>query len=146
MEVIRLETNQRVVNAIRSGKINYFIREIRPETNALFCELDEEGYVKDVDGVLQPRQYKALKLSNGQDSYIFSIEKAAIELFEDRNGKLITYEVDGKEYIKAQIVYYLNGELQEYLCSKLFPYSESVHNLDKVRRMALTREFYLNNI
>ena len=41
---------------------------------------------------------------------------------------------------------YLNGELQEYLCSKLFPYSESVHNLDKVRRRALTREFYLNNI
>ena len=112
MEVISLETNQRVVNAIRSGKVNYFIREIRPETNALFCELDEEGYVKDVDGVLQPRQYKALKLSNGQDSYIFSIEKAVIELFEDRNGKLITYEVDGKEYIKAQIVYYLNGELQ----------------------------------
>ena len=112
MEVIRLKTNQGVLNAIRSGKADCFMREIRPETNALFCELDEEGYVKDIDGVLQPRQYNALKLSTEQDSCIFSIEKAVIELFEDRYGKLITYEVGGEEYIKAQIVYYLNGEMQ----------------------------------
>lgn len=112
MKVIRLETNQRELNAIRSGRANCFMREIRPETNALFCDLDDEGYVKDIDGVLQPRQYNALKLSSGQETCIFSIEKAVIELFEDRYGELITYEVGGEEYIKAQIVYYLNGEMQ----------------------------------
>lgn len=112
MKVIQLETNQRVLNAIRCGKTNCFVREIRPETNAVFCDLDDEGYVKDIDGVLQPRQYNALKLSTEQDTCIFSIEKAVIELFEDRYGKLITYEVGGEEYIKAQIVYYLNGEMQ----------------------------------
>ena len=42
MEVIRLKTSQGVLNAIRSGKADCFMREIRPETNALFCELDEE--------------------------------------------------------------------------------------------------------
>lgn len=112
MKVIRLETNQRELNAIRCGKAKCFVREIRPETNAVFCDLDDEGYVKDIDGVLQPRQYNALKLSTEQDTCIFSIEKAVIELFEDRYGKLITYEVGGEEYIKAQIVYYLNGEMQ----------------------------------
>ena len=46
MEVIKLNTTQRELNAIKCGKTNKFAHEIRPETNALFCELDNEGYVK----------------------------------------------------------------------------------------------------
>ena len=45
MEVIKLNTTQRELNAIKNGKMNNFAHEIRPETNALFCELDNEGYV-----------------------------------------------------------------------------------------------------
>lgn len=61
MKVIQLDTNQHRLNEIISGKTNIFTREIRPETNSLFCDLDEDGYVIDVDGILQPRHYDALK-------------------------------------------------------------------------------------
>ena len=112
MKVIQLSTNQHRLNEIISGKTNIFTREILPETNSLFCDLDEDGYVIDVDGILQPRHYDALKLNAGQSSHWFAIEKAEIELFSNRSGNLITYEENGKEYIKAQIVYYLLGEMQ----------------------------------
>lgn len=112
MEVIKLGTNQHRLNELISEKTNIFTHEIRPETNSLFCDLDEEGYVIDIDGVLQPRHYDALRLSSGQRAHYFAIGKAEIELFSNRSGKLITYRVNGEEYIKAQIVYYLIGELQ----------------------------------
>lgn len=107
MEVIKLNTTQRELNAIKNGKMNNFAHEIRPETNALFCELDNEGYVKDNNGVLQPRHYDAIRLSTEFENCVFTIEKSEIVLFEDKYGDLITYEVNGEEYIKAQIVYYL---------------------------------------
>lgn len=110
MEVIQLNTTQRELNAIKNGKMNSFAHEIRPETNELFCELDDERYVKDIDGVLQPRHYDAIKLSTENESYVFTIEKSEIVLFEDKYGDLITYEVNGEEYIKAQIVYYWGND------------------------------------
>jgi hypothetical protein len=110
MEVVKLNTTQRELNAIKNGKLNSFAHEIRPETNALFCELDEDGYVRDIDGVLQPRHYDAIKLSTEHENRVFTIEKSEIVLFEDKYGDLITYEVNGEEYIKAQIVYYLGDD------------------------------------
>ena len=110
MEVIKLKATQRELNAIKCGKTNKFAHEIRPETNALFCELDNEGYVKDIDGVLQPRHYDAIRLSTEHENCVFTIEKSEIVLFEDKYGDLITYEVNGEEYIKAQIVYYLGND------------------------------------
>ena len=113
MEVIKLNTTQRELNAIKNGKMNNFSHEIRPETNALFCELDNEGYVKDINGVLQPRHYDAIRLSTEFENCVFTIEKSEIVLFEDKYGNLITYEVNGEEYIKAQIVYYLGNNYSE---------------------------------
>ena len=107
-DVISLKTNQVIFNDIKSKKVNIYTQEIRPETNSLFCELDDEGYVKEIDGILQPRRYNKLNLSTDKESCIFNIKESRIELFEDENGELITYEENGVEYIKAQIVYYLD--------------------------------------
>lgn len=107
-DVISLKTNQVIFNDIKSKKVNIYTQEIRPETNSLFCELDDEGSVKEIDGILQPRRYNKLSLSTDKESCIFNIKESRIELFEDENGELITYEENGVEYIKAQIVYYLD--------------------------------------
>lgn len=110
MELIKVSTTQRELNAIKSGKTNIFAHEIRPETNALFCELDEDGYVRDINGVLQPRHYDTIRLSTEYENCMFTIEKSEIVLLEDKYGNLITYEANGEEYIKAQIVYYLGDD------------------------------------
>ena len=113
MEIIPLITNQRTLNAIKSGRTKKYTQEIRPETNSLFCELDNEGYVKDIDGVLQPRHYDALRLSTDKDTCLLAIEKAEVELIKDKDGNYVTYEVDGEEYITAQIIYILGNDIKE---------------------------------
>lgn len=112
MEIIKLTTKPQTLEAIRRGEIKEYTREIRPNTQAKYCELDEEGYVKDIDGVLQPRKYDVAKFSAGYGSYSCKIEKAWIELFEDDNHELVTYMEKGEEYIAAQIVYLLGDEVK----------------------------------
>ena len=107
MEVLRMTTKPQTLEAIRLGELKEYAREIRPNTQAKYCELDEEGYVKDIDGVLQPRHYDIIQFQCGHNAYACKVMEAQIELFEDENGELITYEENGEEYSAAQVVYLL---------------------------------------
>ena len=111
MEILKLKTKQDTLNAIRNGEVREYAREIRPNTQAKYCELDEEGFVKDIDGVLQPRKYDVVQFSCGHETCSCKIENAYIELFEDENNELITYEEGGEEYIAAQVVYVLGEKV-----------------------------------
>ena len=111
MEIIRLTTKQDTLNALRDGQIKEYAREIRPNTMKKYCQLDEDGYVVDIDGVLQPRFYDVVQFQYGHETCAFKIEKAQIELFEDESGELITYTENGEEYIAAQIVYFLGEKI-----------------------------------
>lgn len=111
MEILRLTTKQDTLDAIRSGQLREYAREIRPNTQKKYCELDEDGYVKEVDGVLQPRRYDVVQFQCGHEACACKIEKARIELFEDENGELITYTENGEEYIAAQVVYFLGERI-----------------------------------
>lgn len=107
MEIVRLTTKPETFEALRSRGLKEYAREIRPNTMKKYCELDEEGYCVDVDGVLQPRKYDVAQFTCGHESCAFKIEKTQIELFEDENQELITYEENGEEYYAAQVVYVL---------------------------------------
>lgn len=111
MEILRLTTKPQTLEALRDGGIKEYAREIRPNTQKKYCQLDEDGYVVDIDGVLQPRHYDVVQFSAGHESCAFKIEKAEIELFEDENGELITYTENEEEYIAAQVVYYLGDRI-----------------------------------
>ena len=111
MEILRLQTKQRTLDAIREGEVREYAREIRPNTQEKYCELDEDGYVKDIDGVLQPRHYDVVQFKCGHETYTCRIEEAYIELFEDDEGELITYEEAGEEYIAAQVVFILGEKI-----------------------------------
>ena len=111
MEIIRLTTKQNTLDALKEGMIREYAREIRPNTQKKYCELDEEGYVKDIDGVLQPRRYDVVQFTCGHESCAFRIEDTQIELFEDDNGELVTYTENNEEYIAAQVVYYLGERI-----------------------------------
>ncbi len=111
MEILRLTTKPQTLEAIKSGSVREYEREIRPNTQKKYCELDEEGYVKDVDGVLQPRHYDIVQFKSGHETYTCKIEDAWIELFEDDNHELISYEENGEEYLAAQVVYSLGERI-----------------------------------
>ena len=111
MEILRLQTKQQTLDAIMAGEVREYAREIRPKTQAKYCELDEDGYVKDIDGVLQPRKYDAVQFKCGHETFSCKIEDAYIELFEDENHELVVYQEAGEEYIAAQVVYTLGEQI-----------------------------------
>ena len=111
MDIIKLTTKPDTFADLKAGLIRDYAREIRPNTQAKYCDLDEDGYVKDIDGVLQPRHYDVVTFLCGHDSVSFKIENAQIELFEDEHQNLITYTENGEEYIAAQIVYFLGEKI-----------------------------------
>lgn len=112
MEILRLTTKPQTLEALRDGGIKEYAREIRPNTQKKYCQLDEDGYVVDIDGVLQPRHYDVVQFSAGHESCTFKIEKAEIELFEDENHELVVYQEAGEEYIAAQVVYELGEQIK----------------------------------
>ena len=112
MEILKLTTKPQTLEAIKSGTVKEYEREIHPNTQKKYCDLDEEGFCKDIDGVLQPRHYDLVQFTCGHEVCVYKIEKAWIELFEDENKELITYEENGEEYIKAQVVYRLGDAVK----------------------------------
>ena len=111
MEILKLTTKSQTLEALKEGNVKEYAREIRPNTQKKYCQLDEEGYVVDIDGVLQPRHYDVVQFSAGHESCAFKIDKAEIELFEDENHELVVYHEAGEEYIAAQVVYYLGDRI-----------------------------------
>lgn len=115
MDILTLIVKQKFFDEIIKGVKKQEFREIRPNSQAKYCELDEEGYVKDVDGVLQPRKYDAIRFYVGynkdRDSALVKVEGANIELFEDESGNLIEYEDKGEKYYAAQVAYDLGNIL-----------------------------------
>ncbi|MEL5895911.1 ASCH domain-containing protein [Bacteroides sp. GD17] len=116
MEILTLIIKQKFFDEIIKGTKKQEFREIRPNSQAKYCELDNEGFCKEVDGVLQPRKYDAIRFFVGYNkdraSALVKVEGAKIELFEDEDGNLIEYKDKGESYLAAQVVYDL-GEIIE---------------------------------
>ena len=113
MEILNLIIKQKFFDEIVKGTKKEEFREIRPNSQAKYCQLDEDGYVVSVDGVLQPRKYDAIRFYVGyakdRDTALVEVKGARIERFEDENGELITYTHQGEEYVAAQVVYELGN-------------------------------------
>lgn len=116
MEILTLIIKQKFFDEIIKGTKKQEFREIRPNSQAKYCELDDEGFCKEVDGVLQPRKYDAIRFFVGYNkdraSALVKVESAKIELIEDEDGNLVEYEYQGEKYIAAQVIYDL-GEVIE---------------------------------
>lgn len=119
MEILTLIIKQKFFDEIISGKKTKEFREIRPNTQRKYCELDEEGYCKDVNGILQPRKYDAIQFYVGYNkdraSALVEIKNSRIELFEDENHNLIEYEHNGETYLAAQVVYDLGKVIDKHV-------------------------------
>lgn len=110
--IIKFTVNKSMFNDIINGQFKVFTKEIRPNTQSLYCIMDEDGYVKEINGVMQLRKYDAIQFVCRNESYTCEINNADIELLEDQDGNQITYEEKGEEYMAAQIVYTLGEEIK----------------------------------
>ena len=119
MEILQLIIKQKYFDEILSGAKTQEFREIRPNTQKKYCELDEEGYCKEVDGILIPRKYDAIQFYVGYNkdraSALVEVKDAHIELFEDENHNLIEYDYNGETYFAAHVVYDLGRVIDKHV-------------------------------
>ena len=84
MNILTLIIKQKYFDEILAGTKTQEFREIRPNTQKKYCELDEEGYCKEEDGILIPRKYDAIQFYVGYNknraSALVEVKDAHIEL------------------------------------------------------------------
>lgn len=123
MRVLNLIIKQKYFDAIMSGRKVQEFREIRPQNENKYIELDEDGYaLEDEHGNCVPKKYDAIRFFVGyntdRDTALVEIVGAHTEVFVDEEGKPITYEYKGEEYWAEQIVYDLGKILEHNIRDK----------------------------
>lgn len=119
MRILNLIIKQKYFDEILAGSKTQEFREIRPNSQSKYCELDNEGYTlyDEEKGIYVPRKYDAIRFYVGyrkdRASALVEVKDAKIELFVDDNNEFIEYEHNGKTYIMAQVVYDLGQVLEK---------------------------------
>lgn len=116
MKILSLIIKQAWFDKIMFGKKKKEFRDITPNTQKKYCEVDKEGYCVERDGEIVPRHYDAIRFYVGynknRDTALVEVKGAHIELYEDKNGNLITDTYKGIEYYKACITYELGKVIE----------------------------------
>lgn len=116
MKILSLIIKKKFFDKIISGEKKKEYREITPRTEKRYCELGEDGFCKEIDGVFIPRHYDAIRFNVGynkdRESALVKVNGAEIFLIEDENHEIITYDYNGETCMAAQVVYDL-GEILE---------------------------------
>lgn len=123
MKILNLIIKQKYFDAIMSGRKVQEFREIRPQTEKKYIELDKEGYaIEDENGNCVPLKYDAIRFYVGynkdRDSALVEVLGAHTEVFVDENNEPIKYEYKGEEYWAEQIVYDLGKVLEHNIREK----------------------------
>ena len=120
MKILTLSIKQNFFNEILAGTKTQEFREIRPSSQARYCEVDEEGYAVIEDGIIVPKHYDAIKFmtgayNNGPRPWaLVEVKSAEIQLFVDENDNFIELEQNGETYYAAQVVYDLGAVLENH--------------------------------
>lgn len=115
---LTLSIKQEFFDKILAGTKKIESREIRPNSNTKYCEVDKDGYILTYeDDSIIPRHYDAITFLTGaytgtRPRMVVEVKGAEIFEVEDENGDLISYEHEGETYNTAFIDYHL-GEILE---------------------------------
>lgn len=121
MKILTLSIRQNYFDEIKAGKKTFETREIKPTTADKYIEYLFEGkrykekqVTDDMQGVeVVPIKYDAIKFLTGayegtRPSMLVEVTGEEVFILTDEEtGKDIIYEVDGMEYVAAEIVYSL---------------------------------------
>lgn len=110
MSTVTIKVKTTTFEAIKSGEMTTFQKEIRPNTEAKFGLLDDEGFnIEDEHGNFVPRPYDSVCFQNAQtgEEIVKDIKDSKIYVLIDDEDNVITYFYKGDEYIATTIVYWL---------------------------------------
>lgn len=126
MNVLTLSIKQKFFDEILAGNKTQEFREIRPNTSQKYVryKVGDKEYKhfeevpEDQEPEVVPVKYDAIKFLTGEYKgtrpfAIVEVKGANVEILTDEDGNEIPYEVDGVEYVMAQIVYDLGKVIEK---------------------------------
>ncbi|MCL1942611.1 MAG: ASCH domain-containing protein [Candidatus Azobacteroides sp.] len=127
MNILILSIKQKHFDDIASGVKKIETREIRPNNFSRYCRYLHKGteYINaddipddDADIEVVPVKYDAVKLLTGKYTgkrpyLIIEIKDSKVYFLKDENDEEMTYEIDGKTYIAAEIDYELGDVIEK---------------------------------
>ena len=126
MNVLTLSIKQKFFDEILASKKTQEFREIRPNTSQRYVryKVGDKEYKhfeevpEDQEPEVEPVEYDAIKFLTGEYKgtrpfAIVEVKGAKVEILTDEDGNEIPYELDGVEYVMAQIVYDLGKVLEK---------------------------------
>ncbi|NDV93477.1 ASCH domain-containing protein [Dysgonomonas sp. 521] len=130
MKVLQLVLRKETFDSILSGEQKSEVREIRPNASfskyAICVDVNGKTYKSenlvpdDVDYEVVPVKYDAIQFYHGYEtdrrSMLIEVKDAMVYMLTDDDGKDLTYELDGKEYIYSEIEYSLGKILNKTNC------------------------------
>ncbi len=112
MKFVKLGVKPAIINRIVEGKPTTLKREIRPQNERKFIQLDDDGCAMcNEAGNSIPVHYDAVQVVCANRSILVSIKEAYTELLVDDEGNVLFYEIDGEPYYMENIVYELGNIL-----------------------------------
>ena len=118
MKILNLKIKQRYLTAMLEGRKVQEIREIRPNNEKKYIQLDAQGFaIEDANGNSVPLHYDAIMFVThfGEDAdfALIEVKAAHTEILVDNNDKVISYDYKGQDYLAERVVYDL-GKILEY--------------------------------
>lgn len=101
-KILELKVSPKEFEEIVNGKKTYSCGIEFGEEDR-FCELDEDGNVKEIDGDMVARKYEAIQFTCKKDTYSCKVKGAIVESTDNGDG----------EYVPTEITYKLGDEIKE---------------------------------
>jgi hypothetical protein len=91
VNVLKFKVSKDVFKDIVSGEKTFYQKEITQKSLGTFFVLNEDGTVKEINGIPQLRRYDAIQFINKDDSYTCQINNADVMYFDSEYGNYMLY-------------------------------------------------------
>lgn len=108
-----LELRTKHLDDIISGRKKREVREIRPNNEHRYIQLEGDYAVCDDKGNSIPIEYDAIRFESGERFAVVEIREAYTEIMVDESGQPLWYDYEGERYYRENVVYELGEVLQK---------------------------------
>ena len=112
MKTIKLALRPKAFEKVLTGEKTQEVREIRPNNESKYIQLDGVYAVTNEAGNSLPVEYDAIEFVCGDKSVLVSVKEAYTEIMVDEHGVPLSYEYEGEPYYMERIVYELGEIIQ----------------------------------
>lgn len=115
-KVLKFNVSKETFKNIVDGSMKEFTKELTPKNLSIFFIMNEDGKVKEINGIPQLRPYDAIQFINKEDSYKCQINNADVMFEDEEYGNTTRYcdleDDESVDYTDCIIAYALGEKVK----------------------------------